>query len=118
MRRIDYRFLQSRPILRLFLIMFVNGLVSMMCAAIFIQLEGPSQKERMAATEALAKLVEECRRNISSLLTSGDDEEGSADAMASYGSKLLELTNTEEEIEWEMLSASAFVTSVSSTTGK
>ena len=29
-------FLQDRPVLRLFLIMFVNGLVSMLCAAIFI----------------------------------------------------------------------------------
>ena len=29
-------FLQDRPVLRLFLIMFVNGLVSMLVAAVFI----------------------------------------------------------------------------------
>ena len=39
-------FLADRPILRLFLVMGLNGLVSMGVAAIFIELESPAQKER------------------------------------------------------------------------
>ena len=35
---------ENRPIIRLFLVILVNGLVSMMCAAIFISIEGPSQE--------------------------------------------------------------------------
>ena len=39
-----------RPILRLFLVIMVNGLVSMGVAAIFIELEGPAQQERYECT--------------------------------------------------------------------
>ena len=39
-------FLADRPILRLFLVMGFNGMVSMAVAAIFIELEWPAQQER------------------------------------------------------------------------
>ena len=38
------KLLEKRPIIRLFLVILVNGLVSMMSAAIFISIEGPSQE--------------------------------------------------------------------------
>ena len=40
-------FLQDKPILRLFLVMGFNGVVSMAVAAIFIELEWPAQQERL-----------------------------------------------------------------------
>ena len=39
-------FLADRPILRLFLVIGFNGMVSMAVAAIFIELEWPAQQER------------------------------------------------------------------------
>ena len=38
------RLLENRPIVRLFLVILANGMVSMMCAAVFIELEGPAQQ--------------------------------------------------------------------------
>ena len=81
-------FLKNRPVLRLFLVIAFNGLVrktpqkpyhnilrtppffpsfrqvSMMCGAIFIELERPAQVARMERRERLTREVEVIRRNL------------------------------------------------------
>ncbi len=114
------RFLQNRPVLRLFLVITFNGLVSMMCAAIFIQLEGPAQEERFAVRARLQEEVSILKRNLSYMLGSSVrfNRTSAMAVLRDYSHKLSSLESTRKEIQWDMLSASAFVTSVSSTTGE
>lgn len=62
---------------RLFLVITFNGLVSMMCAAIFIELERPEQIQRQEAKEELRREVDSVRRNLTHLIQSSwaDDSE-------------------------------------------
>ena len=111
-------FLQNRPILRLFLVICFNGLVSMMCAAIFIELEKPSQDERFEVRAVLESEVKTLKRNLTMALKDPNlDPAVALKGLKVYRDKLEELSAAPEEIKWDMLAASAFVTSVSSTTG-
>ena len=55
---------------RLFLVITFNGLVSMMCAAVFIELERPEQLQRFEAKDNLRKDVEAVKRNLTYMLQS------------------------------------------------
>ena len=55
---------------RLFLVITFNGLVSMMCAAVFIELERPEQLLRFENKNDLKKEVEAVKRNLTYMLQS------------------------------------------------
>jgi len=62
--------------------------------------------------------VVDLRRNLSRLLESDHAGNDVVAMLDRYTQRMTELTHFPEEIKWDMLAASAFVTSVSSTTGK
>lgn len=109
------RFFAKRPILKLFLVIFINGLISMAFAAIFIELEAPSQLERMKYQQDSLELLHSLETNLSRLLR--QKSEDSLDKFEEYQDRIKAYQTIPEEIQWEMLSASAFVTGVSTTTG-
>lgn len=112
-------FLKNRPILRLFLVICFNGIVSMICAAIFVELERPEQLSRFAAKDALQMEVESLHRNLTYMLQGVNfPKERALDTLGKYSDALNKFTDIEDEIPWDMLAGAAFVNSVSSTTGK
>ena len=108
-------FIKSKPVLILFLIILFNGLFSMAIAAIFIQLEAPHQKIRLQNKIDLLQKVTYLRSNLS--LAVKQKSPKAKHLFNDYVNTLEEYLAIPEEIEWEMLSAAAFVNSVSSTTG-
>jgi hypothetical protein len=80
-------------------------------------------RRRFAATDALSEVVAICHGNLSVLLSTDNDAATLAFAVSAHASlavyteRLFELVDKEDEIVWDMLSASAFISSVSSTTG-
>ena len=107
--------MEKRPIMKLFLVIIFNGLVSMVFAAIFIELEAPAQMLRTKRKSDLEINLKEVQSNLTKLvrLRSTDSKK----VMAEYVNLLEEFHSIPDEIPWEMLSASAFVNSVSTTTG-
>ncbi|XP_059085511.1 potassium channel subfamily K member 13-like [Tigriopus californicus] len=111
-------FLRNRPILRLFLVICFNGIVSMICAAIFVELERPEQLSRFAAKDDLQMEVERLHRNLTYMLQGINfPRERAIETLVKYSDALNEFTDIEDEIPWDMLAGAAFVNSVSSTTG-
>ena len=108
-------FLDKRPVLKLFLVIVVNGLVSMVFAAIFIELEAPAQLMRQKEKLDLHTQLKEVESNLTKLIRIRSKD--SKKVMAEYVSLLEEFHALPDEIPWEMLSASAFVNSVSTSTG-
>ena len=82
----------------------------------FFQLEGPAQLDRLNYQQNSQELLHSLETNLSRLLR--QKSEDSLNKFEEYQIKLKQYQLIPEEIEWEMLSASAFVTSVSSCTGK
>ena len=109
-------FLDKRPVLKLFLVIVINGLVSMVFAAIFIELEAPAQLMRQKQKLDLQVQLKEVESNLTKLIRNRSRD--SKKVMAEYVGLLEEFHALPEEIPWEMLSASAFVNSVSTSTGK
>ncbi|TRY80153.1 hypothetical protein TCAL_05802 [Tigriopus californicus] len=109
---------KNRPILRLFLVICFNGIVSMICAAIFVELERPEQLSRFAAKDDLQMEVERLHRNLTYMLQGINfPRERAIETLVKYSDALNEFTDIEDEIPWDMLAGAAFVNSVSSTTG-
>ena len=54
----------KRPVLKLFLIIALNGFVSMAFAAIFIELEAPAQKDRMADKNKIWEALNKLETNL------------------------------------------------------
>ena len=79
------------------------------------QLEAPSQLERMKYQEESRELLHSLETNLSRLLR--QKSEDSLDKFEEYQDRIKAYQTIPEEIQWEMLSASAFVTGVSTTTG-
>ena len=109
------KFWTARPILLLFTIILLNGFISMAIAAIFIELEGPAQRIRLQNKLDLYKTLNEVESNLTKSVRNKSRE--SKKLFEMYVTILEEYHALPDEIEWEMLSASAFVNSVSSTTG-
>ena len=109
------QFLDKRPVLKLFLVIVVNGLVSMVFAAIFIELEAPAQLMRQKDKLDLNTQLKEVESNLTKLIRIRSKD--SKKVMAEYVLLLEEFHALPDEIPWEMLSASAFVNSVSTSTG-
>ena len=84
-------------------------------AAIFIELEAPLQKIRLQNKIDLLQKVTDLRSNLS--LAVKEKSPKAKKLFCDYVDTLEEYHLIPKEIEWEMLSASAFVNSVSSTTG-
>lgn len=122
-------FFAKRPVLKLFSIIIINGFVSMAFAAIFIQvstysksdkifpfsiwiiqLEEPDQMKRQEEKQTLFLHLTQLEQNMTSRLDEAIFEQ--------YLKSLKTYHAVPEEIPWNMLSASAYVNSVSSTTGK
>ena len=101
--------------LLLFTIIIFNGLFSMGIAKIFIELEAPEQKIRLQTKANLQQKVQDLRTNLS--IAVRERSENAKKLFVNYVETLEEYHALPDEIEWEMLSASAFVNSVSSTTG-
>ena len=57
-------FWKDRPILLLFTVILLNGLISMAIAAIFIELEGPDQRIRIQNKLDLFKKLKELQTNL------------------------------------------------------
>ena len=79
------------------------------------QLEAPSQLERMKYQQDSLELLHSLETNLSRLLR--QKSEDSLDKFEEYQDRIKAYQTIPEEIQWEMLSASAFVTGVSTTTG-
>ena len=79
------------------------------------QLEAPSQLERMKYQQDSRELLHSLETNLSRLLR--QKSEDSLDKFEEYQDRIKAYQTIPEEIQWEMLSASAFVTGVSTTTG-
>ena len=107
--------MNKRPVMKLFLVIIINGLVSMVFAAIFIELEAPAQMLRQKEKTDLQLRLQEVETNLTKLVRLRSKE--SKSVMAHYVDLLEEFHSMPHEIPWEMLSASAFVNSVSTTTG-
>ncbi|XP_071749409.1 uncharacterized protein [Lepeophtheirus salmonis] len=107
---IPYYF-KKKPLATLFVVVLINWLISMVSAAIFIELEGPAQTARLRSTQELETEVISLRNNFS--------QDFKLDSFMIYSSKLktLSIQKNNKEIIWDMLSSCAFITSVSSTTG-
>uniref|UniRef100_A0A0K2UQ99 Potassium channel domain-containing protein n=2 Tax=Lepeophtheirus salmonis TaxID=72036 RepID=A0A0K2UQ99_LEPSM len=120
--------LAGRPILRLFLIIMFNGVVSMMCSAIIVRIEKPAQEQRFKEKDLLLKNVREYETNITRILRrttpftigegfSLDQEEEIFKMLKEYEGIVEELYTYSDEIPWGILSAQSFITSIQTTTG-
>ena len=107
-------FLSRNPVLKLFLVIIINGFVSMAFAAIFVELEAPAQKRRRQDQDSLGIRLDHLEANLTQLLRSKGP---SIEAFEQFRTELTKYHQIPKEITWEMLSASAFINSVSSTTG-
>ena len=110
--------LKDRPLWRLFMVMFINGMISFASSGIVILIEKPAQDQRLEDRAELLMKIDGIKTDINARL---DDPNTDPDMTIT---KLNLLTDTmadtvdyPDEIPWDLLSAQSFITSIQTTTG-
>jgi len=110
--------LKDRPLWRLFMVMFINGMISFASSGIVILIEKPAQDQRLEGRAELLMKIDGIKNDINARL---DDPNTDPDMTIT---KLNLLTDTmadtvdyPDEIPWDLLSAQSFITSIQTTTG-
>lgn len=116
-----FTLLKNRPVLRIFIVMAVNGLLSMICASLLMLIEGPSQVERMDERKKLIDGIDSMRNEIKDmikLMGSPDyDSDKALGLLSNFSNTVPKIRNHPKEFGWNMQNAQAFITSVQTTTG-
>ncbi len=110
--------LKDRPLWRLFLIMTINGLISLAFSALIIRIEKPAQDTRLAKRAELLTRIERMEFAIREDLANPDyDPEETIELLKAYTEAVVKTKHYPDELRWDLLNAQAFITSVQTTTG-
>ncbi len=81
--------MNDKPVFRLFLVMFLNGLLSMACSAAIMEIERPEQLERMGKREQLQKKMDVLHSNLTDLINKMGTEDYDGDGAVALLDKYL-----------------------------
>ncbi|TRY80154.1 hypothetical protein TCAL_17392 [Tigriopus californicus] len=116
-----FTLLNNKPVLRLIAVMTFNGILSMICAALIMEIELPAQVNRLAVRKESQEQVKILFKNITDMINNvGTPDYNSFQAvelLEKFSKAAPKVRHTPDEIRWDMLSAQAFITSVQTTTG-
>lgn len=113
-----FTLLEDRPLWRLFVVMGLNGLLSLACSAMIIKIEGSEQQNRLDNRYDLLSRIEQLKDNITGRFKNVHaDAEVTLQLIDEFSNQVEHTRHFPQEIEWNMLSAQSFITSIQTTTG-
>ena len=111
--------LKDRPLWKLFIVMFINGMISFASSGIIIMIEKPAQDKRMGQRAALLTEIEGIKNDINVKFNDVNiDPDFIIAKIKELSETMAETKEYPEEIPWDLLNAQSFITSIQTTTGK
>ena len=110
--------LKDRPLWKLFIVMFINGMISFASSGIIILIEKPAQDTRLEDRADLLLKIDGIKNDINSRLDDPNaDPEMTITKLNLLTDTMADTIDYPDEIPWDLLNAQSFITSIQTTTG-